>query len=66
MAKIKITIEVADQLEAYKAANKLALHNEVKEVETEDEIWVFADNSKVKYLFKRNFQDESGAQVTIK
>jgi hypothetical protein len=64
--KIKITIEAESQPEAYMAVNKLANNYKIVKVEADKKTWIFSDNSKVKFLFKREFQDDSGAIVKIK
>lgn len=63
--EIKITIECADQLDAYKAVTRLANTSTVKSVETDDETWVFEQPTDVKFLFRRNFQNDKGERVII-
>lgn len=50
--KLKITVEVKDQVEAYQLINKINLKNEVKEVEIDKKIHKFDEDKKVKDLFK--------------
>lgn len=63
--EIKVTITCADSLDAYKAVSKIANTHVVKSVETDDETWVFDEPSDVKYLFRKNFQNENGERIVI-
>lgn len=63
--EIKVTIQCDDSLDAYKVVSKIANTHVVKSVETDEETWVFDQPSDVKFLFRRNFQNESGERIVI-
>ena len=50
--KLKITVEVKDQVEAYQLINRINLKNEVKEVTFDKQVHKFEIKDKVKDLFK--------------